>query len=47
LRRPSGRGLLPLAARHPALAAWRAKLQTMPAYAGTYPAYRKKLDAAT
>lgn len=38
--------LLPLEARHPALAAWRAKLQALPAYARTYPAYWKKLDAA-
>ncbi len=38
--------LLPLDARWPALAAWRAKLQAMPAYARTYPAYWKKLDAA-
>lgn len=44
--RPLGLDLLPLEARYPALAAWRARIQAMPAYARTYPAYWKKLDAA-
>lgn len=43
---PLGLDLLPFAPRYPALAAWRAKLQALPAYARTYPAYWKKLDAA-
>jgi glutathione S-transferase len=44
--KPLALELLPLEAHHPALAAWRAKLQAMPAYSRTYPAYWKKLDAA-
>jgi glutathione S-transferase len=43
---PLAPDLLPLERRNPALAAWRAKLQAMPAYARTYPVYWKKLDAA-
>jgi glutathione S-transferase len=44
--KPLALDLLPLEPRYPALAAWRAKLQATPAYARTYPAYWKKLDAA-
>jgi glutathione S-transferase len=43
---PLGLDLLPFAPRYPALAAWRARIQALPAYARTYPAHWKKLDAA-